>query len=89
MILSYFNIVRKNIQDAVPKAIMFFLVNRSKDQIQSELVKTLYRDDLFEELLRENEDIAFKRKACIDLLAILRKAISIVNEIRDIDAFRL
>lgn len=38
LITSYFNVVRKNIQDSVPKAIMFQLVNYIKDRLQSHLV---------------------------------------------------
>uniref|UniRef100_A0A8C2NEK5 Dynamin-1-like protein n=1 Tax=Capra hircus TaxID=9925 RepID=A0A8C2NEK5_CAPHI len=37
LIKSYFLIVRKNIQDSVPKAVMHFLVNHVKDTLQSEL----------------------------------------------------
>ncbi len=43
LIWSYFNIVRKNVQDSVPKTIMAFLVNHTKNDIQSELVRSLYK----------------------------------------------
>uniref|UniRef100_A0A3Q3XAG8 Dynamin-1-like protein n=1 Tax=Mola mola TaxID=94237 RepID=A0A3Q3XAG8_MOLML len=36
LIKSYFLIVRKNIQDSVPKAVMHFLVNHVKDCLQSD-----------------------------------------------------
>lgn len=39
LISSYFAVVRKNIQDAVPKAIMLCLVNHVKDGLQSHLVR--------------------------------------------------
>lgn len=39
LIKSYFFIVRKSIQDTVPKAIMHFLVNYVQDNLQSELVR--------------------------------------------------
>merc|ERR1712112_616847 len=42
LIASYFNVVRKNIVDAVPKSIMFFMVNTAKDVIQRECVSQLY-----------------------------------------------
>ncbi|KAL1415455.1 hypothetical protein MTO96_006804 [Rhipicephalus appendiculatus] len=51
LIRSYFLIVRKNIQDSVPKAIMHFLVNYVKDNLQSELVTHLYKHDCFNQLL--------------------------------------
>lgn len=38
LIASYFDVVRKNIQDSVPKAIMLLLVNHVKDRLQSHLV---------------------------------------------------
>ncbi|CAL8142023.1 unnamed protein product [Orchesella dallaii] len=38
LIKSYFSIVRKSIQDSVPKAVMHFLVNYVQDNLQSELV---------------------------------------------------
>ena len=35
---------RKNVADAVPKAIMYFMVNTAKDVLQRELVAQLYRE---------------------------------------------
>jgi len=43
LIKSYFLIVRKNIQDAVPKTIMNFIVNDVKDSLQGYLVKQIYK----------------------------------------------
>jgi len=70
LILSYFTIVRKNIQDSVPKAIMHFLVNYVKDNLQSELVTHLYNTDHAEELLHESEHIAQRRKEAADMLQV-------------------
>lgn len=83
LIYSYFNIVKRNIQDAVPKAIMFFLVNHSRNNLQTELVSTLYKEDMFDDLLQEDPDVAEKRKACLQMLNILHRALDIVNQIRD------
>ena len=41
---SYFDIVRKNFTDMVPKTIMYFLVNHVRDSLQNELVSELYRE---------------------------------------------
>lgn len=38
LIHSYFNVVRKNVNDSVPKTIMAFLVNQVKKIAQRELV---------------------------------------------------
>lgn len=35
---------RKNVADAVPKSIMYFMVNTAKDVLQRELVAQLYRE---------------------------------------------
>lgn len=80
---SYYEIVKKNIQDCIPKAIMLLLINRSKERLQQDLALTLYKEDQFEELLSESPEIAQKRKAALDLLAILQRALDIVNEIKD------
>ncbi|KAI3752940.1 hypothetical protein L2E82_24983 [Cichorium intybus] len=53
LITSYYDIVRKNIQDSVPKAIMHFLVNPIKRELHNVLIRKLYRDDLFEKMLQE------------------------------------
>eukprot|EP01133_Synstelium_polycarpum_P001161 gene1161-1330_t len=83
LLLSYFNIVKKNIKDTVPKSIMHFLVNQSKEQIQNELVGALYREELFDELLEESPQVSSKRKSCKAMIDVLRKANEIINEIRD------
>ena len=46
---SYFDVVRKNFMDMVPKTIMYFLVNHAQDNLQNELVSNLYREDLIGE----------------------------------------
>ncbi|KAI5617585.1 dynamin-1-like protein isoform X1 [Silurus asotus] len=68
LIKSYFLIVRKNIQDSVPKAVMHFLVNHVKDSLQSELVGQLYKSGLLDDLLTESEDMAQRRKEAADML---------------------
>jgi hypothetical protein len=157
LISSYFGIVKKNVQDSVPKSIMcertlrpsrgsltaraasrLLLVNHTKADIQSELVRTLYVPDQFgvrqrragavaqararsrgparapQELLSEADDISQKRRACQEvwlhaayvrrpaellcacvyvracaaqLLQILRRALDVVNEVRDYNVF--
>lgn len=80
---SYFNIVRKNIQDAIPKAIMFFLVSRSKNEMQNELISSLYKEQSFNSLLSESQDVVLKRENCKSRIEILSKAQYIINEVRD------
>ncbi|XP_022911671.1 dynamin-1-like protein isoform X1 [Onthophagus taurus] len=83
LIKSYFYIVRKSIQDTVPKAVMHFLVNFVKDNLQSELVTHLYKADNADTLLDESEHIAQRRKEAGDMLKALQRAAHIISEIRE------
>lgn len=46
LIVSYFDTVRKSMNDMVPKTIMAFLVNKTKAMTQRELVANLYKEDI-------------------------------------------
>nr|XP_034825241.1 dynamin-1-like protein isoform X8 [Maniola hyperantus] len=83
LIKSYFYIVRKSIKDTVPKAVMHFLVNYVKDNLQSELVTHLYKSDQADNLLNESEHIAHRRKEAADMLKALQRAGQIISEIRE------
>ncbi|WEW58546.1 Dynamin- GTPase protein [Emydomyces testavorans] len=81
LISSYFNIVRETIADQVPKAIMHLLVNHSKEVVQNRLVSELYKEDLFPELLYEDDGIKAEREKCEKLLETYKKAARIVGEV--------
>lgn len=81
---SYFNIVRKRMQDMVPKAIITFLVQKSKDCLQSVLVSKLYKPNTIEKLMVEAEETTQRRKDMTAIEHLLERALSEVNEIRDV-----
>ncbi|KAJ5369419.1 Dynamin-related protein dnm1 [Penicillium cosmopolitanum] len=81
LISSYFHIVRETIADQVPKAIMHLLVNHSKDVVQNRLVSELYKEDLFGELLYEDDGIKAEREKCERLLETYKEAAKIVGEV--------
>lgn len=83
LIKSYFYLVRKSIQDSVPKSIMHFMVNYVKDNLQSELVSSLYKADEIANLLSESEHIGQRRKEAAEMLDALQKASQIISEIRE------
>jgi len=83
LIKSYFYIVRKSIQDSVPKAIMHFLVNFVKNNLQSELVSSLYKQEEISSLLSESEHIGQRRAEAAEMLKALQKAGQIISEIRE------
>lgn len=76
---SYFDIVRRNLQDAVPKALMHFLVNATRKGLQQHLIKVLYREELLSELMKEREDVAARRQHCHEALLALQSALHVLE----------
>ncbi len=62
---------------------MFFMVSKSKTEMQNELVQKLYKEANFEHLLAESSDLVEKRERCRSTLQLLHTAQTILNEIRD------
>ena len=83
ILVSYFDIVRKNVLDTVPKTIMHFLVNYTMEHLQAKLVSELYKEDEFDRLLEEDESVALKRKECAAMISALTKAARVLNDVRD------
>ena len=84
LITSYFLIVRKSVQDSVPKAVMHCLVNYVKEDIQSRLVSELYRADAYDELMEESVEMIARRKEVCEMVKALQQAAEILSEIRDL-----
>ncbi|CAD7704395.1 unnamed protein product [Ostreobium quekettii] len=72
---NYMNLVQSNISDLVPKIIMHFLVHRSQRGLQQHLIGKLYKEELFDELVSEREDVMKKRQNCQTALRALNEAL--------------
>ncbi|CAG5088984.1 Oidioi.mRNA.OKI2018_I69.PAR.g12036.t1.cds [Oikopleura dioica] len=88
LIQCYFNIVRKSIQDHVPKVIMNFIVNAVKDSLQGFLVTTIYKTESgsernMKELLAESEFIAQQREELTHMLQAYSQAEMILQSVRN------
>lgn len=83
LIKTYFLIIRKNIQDSVPKAVMNFLVNNVKDSLNGYLVGELYKPDDIGTLLTESVLIAEQRSEFQTMLESYDKASKLLTEVRD------
>ncbi|KAJ2913357.1 hypothetical protein MD484_g7059, partial [Candolleomyces efflorescens] len=81
LISSYFHIVRQSIQDLIPKAIMHLLVNHTSQQVQNRLVASLYKPDLFGELLNEDEALVAERTRVKALLDAYKEAFKTLSEV--------
>ncbi|BFZ62156.1 Dynamin-related GTPase protein [Saitoella coloradoensis] len=79
LITSYFNIVREIIQDQVPKAVMHLLVNFTKESVSNRLVSELYKEDLFDDLLHEDESLAQERTKCEHMLQVYKDASAVIS----------
>ena len=74
LINSYFNIVKREMIDMVPKAISFTLVNFSKENLQRELLQELYKPEVLDDLLKESEFVVQRRKEVVSMVQVLNKA---------------
>uniref|UniRef100_A0A8H7XSY5 Dynamin protein dnm1 n=1 Tax=Psilocybe cubensis TaxID=181762 RepID=A0A8H7XSY5_PSICU len=81
LITSYFNIVRQSIQDIIPKAIMHFLVNHTAQQVQNRLVASLYKPELFAEMLNEDEALVAERTRVKALLDAYKEAFKTLSDV--------
>jgi dynamin 1-like protein len=81
LIASYFSIVRQSIEDLVPKAVMHLLVNFTSQHVQNRLVSTLYKPELFADLLHEDEALANERTRVRSLLDAYKEAFKTLSEV--------
>lgn len=81
LLRSYYDIVRKNVQDLVPKAIMHFLVNHTKRDLHSTFIQNLYRENLLDELLQEQDEVANKRKHTREMFQVLQQALQTLEQV--------
>lgn len=82
LLVSYFGIVRKNMQDLVPKAIMNFLVNAAKENMQNALVAELYKEGELEDIFAEAEHTVEARRRCAELVRALERSLEVLGELR-------
>ncbi|SCU89591.1 LANO_0D05600g1_1 [Lachancea nothofagi CBS 11611] len=81
LIESYFNIVKRTVADVIPKAVMFKLIVKSKNDIQKILLEKLYGNQDMSELTKENDITIQRRKECQKMTEILRNASEIVSSV--------
>lgn len=81
LIDSYFNIVKKTVADIIPKAVMFKLIVKSKNDIQKILLEKLYGNQDIEDLTKENDITIQRRKECQKMVEILKNASEIVSSV--------
>ena len=84
LIIQYFTIIRKQLQDSVPKTIMFFMVSFLTKSLSSTLISELYVEERFDNLLQESEVVTKKRERATKMLMALNEAQRVLSSLRDI-----
>ena len=79
---AYFRIIKKNLADGVPKAIMYFLVNRVKASVQKHLLQELYSEYTFSRLLGESEEMQEVRRRAVESMALLEEALTTMDAVK-------
>ena len=84
LITSYFGVVKKTTNDMVPKTIMAFLVNKTKNMAQRELVQKIYQDGQhLDSLLQEDQSVKQSRDKSESMVKTLKASLDFLNEVRD------
>ena len=78
LVHRYYVIVRKEIIDTIPKAIFKCLLHKSVSNLRFELVQKL----VLNPELNEDPDVAEKRRNCLKLIDALKKASTILADVR-------
>ncbi|KAJ3261875.1 vacuolar protein sorting-associated protein 1 [Chytriomyces hyalinus] len=81
LLLSYYAIVKRTVADLVPKAIMFNLVTKTKEDLQRELLSEMYKKEAFDEALKESDQTVARRKECKEMIAAFQKADEIISSV--------
>lgn len=77
--MSYFDVIRKNICDLVPKTVITMLVKQAVATCEKELVQNLYEESKIDELLVENAVVTKKREELRNGVAMLKKCKMVIQ----------
>ena len=80
LVKMYFSVIKNQMKDLILKIIVSILVNSYIGGLHEELINGLYKEENFEELFFEPDDLSFKRKAVAEMRKIIDKALKFVDE---------
>jgi len=85
-IKCYFKVIKKIIQDTVPKTIMYEMVNKIKDNFHKDLITKVYKSSNLNmaELLLESKDIKDEQIKSVNRYDASTKALKLMREIEQI-----
>ncbi|KAJ6244388.1 vacuolar protein sorting-associated protein [Anaeramoeba flamelloides] len=81
LMTNYFSIVKKKVQDTIPKSVMRFLITDSKQKLLKHLSEHLFNSEKIDYLLAEDEGLAKRRKICMKELEGFEKSSQILSKL--------
>jgi GTP-binding protein EngB required for normal cell division len=83
---AYFKLVVRNLRDAIPKAIGYFLVKSIQENMQLQLYNQLFKSNEMVQVLNEPESVALERNALNNTLKVLKDAQKVLRRDPDIQS---
>lgn len=80
MITSYFDVVKKNVNDLVPKTIITFFIKRTIDLAEKEMVHSLYDEKVIEAVMKEDQDVVNQRHTIMTNISVLKECLVLMAE---------
>jgi dynamin 1-like protein len=81
---DYFNIIREQIKQIVPKVVVHLLISKSTEMLRPAMIKDVFNSASIGELAQEDPSITKKRIGCKAIVMALRRAQEILLEVRSV-----
>nr|ANM86800.1 dynamin-related protein 1 [Stygiella incarcerata] len=82
MILSYYVIVQRRVEDALPKSFVHFIINYFRENLNTQLITALHQKEKLSDLLAEEADIMEKRERAQERLDAAVKGLGVMEDIK-------
>lgn len=79
MLFNYFEVVKKNICDYIPKIIFTLLVGKTIEMCETEIISSLYKPEEIDGLLKENSESENNRKILYSEISELKNCLNYLN----------
>lgn len=81
---DYFNIIREQIKQIVPKVVVHLLIAKSTEMLRPTMIKDVFNSACLTDLAQEDPSITKKRIGCKAIVMALRRAQEILLEVRSV-----
>ena len=81
LVESYFGIVCKSVRDVVPKTIMYMVVNKLREYMNSDLLPMIYSSGDQSDMMEESQEAAQKREEMVNMYHTCKDALVLISEV--------